>query len=66
MVEIEGKGVILGGGEEDEADGYTEEEGEIYVMVLWRGIELDWDTLMVEEQEGPRERGTWQVIRSRR
>ena len=50
------RGSTHGGGEGDGADGDAEEDGEISVAVLWRGIELDWDTLTVEEpeeEEGP-------------
>ena len=44
------------GGEEDGVDGDAEEEGEgVTVAVLWRGTELDGETLSVEEpeEEGP-------------
>jgi hypothetical protein len=58
--EVDGKGAgswlrareSRGEGEDDEADGDAEEEGgERPVAVLWRGTELDLETLSVEESE---------------
>jgi len=65
--EVDGKGAgswlrargSRGEGEDDKADGDAEEEGgERSVAVLWRGTELDWETLSVEEsEEGEEEDG---------
>jgi hypothetical protein len=52
-----------GEGKAEEADGDAAEEGgNMSVAVLWRGAELDWETLKVEEPEEEEEGPTRAVL----